>query len=619
MLSLRAEFAIRQRGGQARRPKLQNISAPAPIAPPPPSGTGAVPIRSKRLNYVAKKTGATGAKATVGKATGKTVVPKIPLTTPIQEAEKKAEAKAAYQNKLDELRPKPTPATPPTPVERGTAKGEEVTAKKAKVASDEKDALYDKYGGRQSGGQGFEIPYITPAFRSVGNTIRDKVVNPVARGLIGRDMDAGEIRGTLAALTIAPAAIGGLAYNSYKNKEAEKEKQAQAQAHRDKVAEIIAKRNLLLEQRQSQTQQPTQPRVPYNFFSAAPLVTPANFAFPKIGVRNPFFIKKEKALPLAAVGGTLVAGYGLLSKLNKQRALDAYKVNSLKDKNAQDFAANYFDSPQYHADNLIREAANITGNPLLQGITDNPLDRLTPAQQAEVQKRKGKTTRYSRAKGKTAEFMSPEDAQLLYGAGFVGSGIGGALIGSGVARKLTGISREDFTNQNQAFVDELQRFNSLTPEEKKLQQGSLREKYYQNLGRTGKYLGASVAGGLVGGTIGRAGYLAGTLPLLQYSDNSKTANFFDPLITPSLAIGGTLYGIYNRKKAADQQEEVFEAQKLAALDAIKDKQLRRALIAQAKGDVIDDGSRNRIIDAALNGDVKSVLRTGLKNVNWNAL
>jgi hypothetical protein len=308
-----------------------------------------------------------------------------------------------------------------------------------------------------------------------------------------------------------------------------------------------------------------------------------------------------------------------LSKLNKQRALDAYKVNSLKDKNAQDFAANYFDSPQYHADNLIREAANITGNPLLQGITDNPLDRLTPAQQAEVQKRKGKSTRYSRSKGKAAEFMSPEDAQLLYGAGFVGSGIGGALIGSGVARKLTGVSREDFTRQNQEFADELQRFNSLTPEEKKLQQGSLRDKYYQNLGRTGKYLGASVAGGLVGGTIGRAGYVAETLPFVQYSDKSKTANFFDPLITPSLAIGGTLYGIYNRKKAADQQEEVFEAQKLAALDAIKDKQLRRALIAQAKGDVIDDRSRNRIIDAALNGDVKSVLRTGLKNVNWGAL
>jgi hypothetical protein len=294
-------------------------------------------------------------------------------------------------------------------------------------------------------------------------------------------------------------------------------------------------------------------------------------------------------------------------------------VNSLKDKNAQDFAANYFDSPQYHADNLIREAANITGNPLLQGITDNPLDRLTPAQQAEVQKRKGKTTRYSRGKGKTAEFMSPEDAQLLYGAGFVGSGIGGALIGGGVARKLTGISREDFTRQNQEFVDELQRFNSLTPEEKKLQQGSLRDKYYQNLGRTGKYLGASMTGGLVGGTIGRAGYVAGTLPLLQYSDNSKIANFFDPFITPIVGLGSAAYGIYNKKRAADEQSEVFEAQKLAALDAIKDKQLRRGLLNKAQNRFIDDESKNRIIDSAFRGDIHGALRTGLKRANWDAI
>lgn len=500
-----------------------------------------------------------------------------------------------------ERRASEPPKVVPTDTEVGNAQGDRVVAKKARIADAETQRLRDKYANNK-------LPLVAPAVNWVANTTIDK---------FGGDENA--VVGTLAAATALPFVAGGLMYANHKSREAEKEKQAQAQAYRDKVAEIIAKRNLLLEQRQSQTQQPTRPRVPYNFFSAAPLVAPANFSFPKIGVRNPFFIKKEKTLPLAAIGGTLVAGYGLLSKLNKQRALDAYKINSLKDKNAQDFAANYFDSPQYHADNLIREAANLTGNPLLQGITDNPLDRLTPTQQAEVQKGRSKTARYSRSKDKTAEFMSPEDAQLLYGAGFVGSGIGGALIGSGVARKLSGISKEDFINKNKEFADELERFNSLTPEEKKLQQSSLKEKYYQNLGRTGKYLGASVAGGLVGGTIGRAGYVAETLPFVQYSDKSKTANFFDPLITPSLAVGSTLYGIYNRKKAADQQEEVFEAQKLAALDAIKDKQLRRALIAKAKGDVIDDTSRNRIIDAALNGDVKSVLRTGLKNVNWGAL
>jgi hypothetical protein len=407
--------------------------------------------------------------------------------------------RAKIERERERRASEPPKAPPLTDTERGTAKGAEVTAKKAKVAADVKDALYEKYGGRQSENSGsrFNIPLVTPAFNAIGNTIRDRMVNPIARGLIGRDMDANEIRGTLAFGTLFPAVVGGLAYANHKSKEAEKEKQEKAQRHRDKVAEIIAKRNLLLEQRKAQQEQPTQPRVPYNFFSAAPLVAPANFAFPKIGVRNPFFIKKEKALPLAAIGGTLVAGYGLLSKLNKQRALDAYKVNSLKDKNAQDFAANYFDSPQYHADNLIREAANITGNPLLQGITDNPLDRLTPAQQAQVQRKKG-ATKYARG-------------------------------------------------------------------------------------------------------------------------NQEVANFFDPFIAPSLAIGSAAYGIYNKKRAADEQSEVFEAQKLAALDAIKDKQLRRGLLNKAQNRFIDDESKNRIIDSAFRGDIHGALRTGLKRANWDAI
>ena len=393
--------------------------------------------------------------------------------------QQKAKDKADYLDEFERLRPPQTPPQP-TSTEIGNAQGDKAIAKKARVVNAETQRLRDKYANSN-------LPLIAPAVNYVSNKLIDK---------FGANEAA--VVGTLGGLTVAPLAAGALLYQNHKTKEAEKEKQAQAQAHRDKVAEIVAKRNLLLEQRQAQSQQPqTQVRVPYNFFSAAPLVTPANFAFPKIGVRNPFFIKKEKALPLAAIGGTLVAGYGLLSKLNKQRALDAYKVNSLKDKNAQDFAANYFDSPQYHADNLIREAASITGNPLLQGITDNPLDRLTPAQQAEVQKRRG-TARYSR--------------------------------------------------------------------------------------------GAD-----------------------------KVANFFDPLITPSLAIGGTLYGIYNKKKAADQQEEVFEAQKLAALGSIKDRSLRQQLLAKAQGQFIDEDSKNRIIDSALNGDVRSVLRTGLKKVNWDAL
>jgi len=359
------------------------------------------------------------------------------------------------------------------------------------VEDAEKEAQYDKYGGRQPNDSkgAFNIPYITPALNAVSSTIRDNVINPAARALINRNLNPTEVTGTLAATTIAPALGGYLLYNNHKNKEAEKEKQAQAQGHRDKVQEIIAKRDLLLEQRQTQPQR-RQAKVPYNFFSASPLVASANF---EIGWRNPFFVKKEKALPLAAVAGGLIGTYGLLSKLNKQRALDAYKINGFKDKNAQDFASSYFDSPQYHADNLIREAANITGNPLLQGITDNPLDRL-----ATAQPKKKSSTSYCRG-------------------------------------------------------------------------------------------------------------------------SSRTANFFDPFITPAMALGSTAYGIYNKKKAADQQEEVFEAQKLAALGSITDKSLRSQLLAKAQGQVIDDYSRNRIIDSALNGDMKSAFRTGLKKVNWDSL
>lgn len=527
MLSLKAEFAIRQRGGQVRRPKLQNISAPAPIAPPPPSGTGAVPIRSKRLNYIAKKAGATGAKATVSKATGKTVRPKVPLTTPIQEAEKKAEAKAAYQNKLDELRPKPTPATPPTPVERGTAKGEEVTAKKAKVAADEKDALYDKYGGRQSGnaGGGFNIPLVTPAATAVGNTIRDKVVNPVARGLIGRDMDAGEVRGTLAALTLAPAAIGGFLYYNHKTKEAEKEKQAQAQAHRDKVAEIIARRNLIreergidpdslqaqqaeknrldleerkfdFEQKKLKASQPPerelQPRLGYNHFNSP--AKQAEFIFGR---------PKPQGLDWRKGAAVAVGGYGLLSGLNKKRNEDALRINKIKDKEDRAAALDYYNSLQYNVDNVITNVPTALGlSNIVPDTLAHPL--IAPAPEPEKEKRnKPRWTNYRTQ----AAYSQPEPKQ--------------------------------------------------------------------------------------------------------------SADFFLPLIAPVIGIAGAGYGLYRRKKEAQKKDEVLEAEKLAALDRIKDPELRAGLLSKARGQLIDDTSRSQLVDSALSGDYKSALGIGLKKINFD--
>ncbi|MCA2594088.1 MAG: hypothetical protein IM526_02855 [Microcystis sp. M38BS1] len=362
--------------------------------------------------------------------------------------------RAKIERERERRASEPPKAPPLTDTERGTAKGAEVTAKKAKVALDEKDALYDKYGGRQSGGQGFEIPYITPVFRSVGNTIRDKVVNPVARGLIGRGMDAGEIRGTLAALTIAPAAIGGLAYNSYKNKEAEKEKQEQAQGHRDKVAEIIARRNLIREQRgidpdSLQAQQAErnrldleekrfdleqkkqkaflgqvgekelQPRLGYNHFNAPD--KQANFFF---GRPKPQGVDWKKGAAVA------VGGYGLLSGLNKKRNDDALRINKIKDKEDRAAALDYYNSAQYNVDNVISNIPTALGlSNIVPDTLTHPLIAPTPATKEE-EKRDNKPrwtnyrtqAAYSKPEPKqSADFFLPLIAPVI---GIVGAGYG---------------------------------------------------------------------------------------------------------------------------------------------------------------------------------------------------
>jgi hypothetical protein len=232
----------------------------------------------------------------------------------------------------------------------------------------------------------------------------------------------------------------------------------------------------------------SESRIPYNFFKAAPLVASANFG---IGFRSPVYIKaKEKAIPAAVIGGGLLAGYGLLSNLKKQRAVDGLRINKLKDKDDKAFASNYYNSPQYYADNLIREAASITGNPLLDSIPNNdPLDQLG--------------------------------------------------------------------------------------QEKK--------------------------------------------PQAKYSRVPKTANFFDPVTMSAISLGSMGYGLYNKRRAANEQSDVYEAQKLAALDTIKDKNLRRALINKARGQTIDEETKNQMVDSALNGDIKGLLGTGLKNINWQGM
>lgn len=406
MLSLKAEFAT-------RRPRVKTLGVPM-IAPPPPSGTGGVPIRSKRLNYIAAKAGIPKAKAVLRPATGKTVPVKTPVPTALQEALDKVEIKDAAKKRARELDP---PNPPPTNEQIIANKVEQKVGVKQGVADAEKDALYEKYGGKQSTGKGFNIPYVTPAAKAVGRTIRDNVVNPVARGLIGRDMDKNEIRGTLAFGTLFPAVVGGLAYGQYKSKEAEKEKQEQAQGHRDKVAEIIARRNLIREQRgidpdslQAQqaeknrleleerkfdfeqkklkaNQKPEsnelQPQLGYNYFNAPN--KQAEFIF---GSKPKPSLDWKKA---AAIG---VGGYGLLAGLNKKRNEDALKINKIKDKAERAAALDYYNSLQYNVDNVITNVPTALGlSNVVPDTLAHPL--IAPAPEAEKGKRdKPKWTNY---------------------------------------------------------------------------------------------------------------------------------------------------------------------------------------------------------------------------------
>ena len=518
MLSLKAEFAL-------RKPRIKTLGVPL-IAPPPPSGTGSVPIRSKRLNYNAKKAGGTRAKAVVKPATGTTVPVKTPVPTALQEALNKVEIKDAVKKRARELDP---PNPPPTPSEIGNAQGERVTAKKNRVAADEKQALKDHYGITDETPQGFRIPYVTPAIETIGNTIRSKVIQPAANALIGRDMSKNEIRGTLAGLTLAPIAAGAAIYTNQKNKEAEKEKQAQAQGHRDKVAEIIARRNLIREQRgidpdslQAQQAernrldleekrfdfeqkklkanqppvQELQPRLGYNYFNKSNSKQ-ANFLFGR---------KPEPSLDWRKVAAVGVGGYGLLSGLNKKRNEDALKINKIKDKAEREAALNYYNSAQYNVDNVISNVPNALGlSNIVPDTLAHPLIAPAPATKEEEKRdNKPRWTNYR--------------TQAVY----------------------------------------------------------------------------------------------------SQSSSNKNANFFLPLVAPAIGIVGAGYGLYRKKKEAEKKDEILQAEKLAALDRIKDKELRAGLLSKARGQLIDDTSRSQLVDSALSGDYKTALGIGLKKINLDS-
>jgi hypothetical protein len=345
--------------------------------------------------------------------------------------QQKAKDKADYLDEFERLRPPQTPPQP-TSTEIGNAQGDTAIAKKARVAKAETQRLRDKYANSN-------LPLVAPAVNYVSNKLIDK---------FGANEAA--VVGTLGGLTVAPLAAGALLYQNHKTKEAEKEKQAQAQAHRDKVAEIIARRNLIREERgidpdslqQQQAEKnrldleekrfdleqkrqkaflgqvgekELQPRLGYNHFNASSKQAEFIFGRPK-----PQGVDWKKGAAVA------VGGYGLLAGLNKKRNDDALRINKIKDKEDRAAALDYYNSAQYNVDNVISNVPTALGlSNIVPETLAHPL--IAPAPEIEKDKRdKPRWTNYrtqaaySNSK-QTANFFLPLIAPVI---GIAGAGYG---------------------------------------------------------------------------------------------------------------------------------------------------------------------------------------------------
>lgn len=103
------------------------------------------------------------------------------------------------------------------------------------------------------------IPLVTPAVNFIGDTYQ-KYVDParkafrssVAEPLIDKGMTENQITGTLAGLTLAPLALGTLAYNDYQRKKDEKKKLTEIEARRQAA---IARRDAIIKERQNKLEQ----------------------------------------------------------------------------------------------------------------------------------------------------------------------------------------------------------------------------------------------------------------------------------------------------------------------------------------------------------------------------
>ena len=138
----------------------------------------------------------------------------------------------------------------------GTDKARFDAEKKAEAERLRREKLRENYVGDTGKPN---IPLVTPAVNFIGD-IYQKYVNParkafrrsVAEPLIDKGMTENQITGTFAGLTLAPAAIGTLAYNDYQRKKDEEKKLADIDSRRQAA---IARRDAIIKERQNKLEQ----------------------------------------------------------------------------------------------------------------------------------------------------------------------------------------------------------------------------------------------------------------------------------------------------------------------------------------------------------------------------
>jgi len=128
--------------------------------------------------------------------------------------------------------------------------------KKAEAERLRREKLRENYVGSEGKPN---VPLVTPAVNFIGDAYQ-KYVKParnafrrsVAEPLIAKGMTEDQITGTLAGLTVAPIAVGTLAYNDYQRKKDEEKKLTEIEIRRQAV---LDRRDAIIKERQNKLQQ----------------------------------------------------------------------------------------------------------------------------------------------------------------------------------------------------------------------------------------------------------------------------------------------------------------------------------------------------------------------------